>query len=273
MIEHGKRYKEATGKIEADKICDPSEALAAVKEAASAKFNETVDIAVRLGVDPRHGDQMVRGTTTIPHGTGKVRRVAVFAKGEKAQEAHDAGADTVGAEDLVAQIQNGWRDFDILVATPDVMAMVGKLGRTLGPRMPNPKAGTVTMDVARVVRDIKAATPRRVQGRQGWNCPHGYRKGLIHSGSVAREFLGTVDRVDEGKAFRSKGSLYKEDSTIFHHGTWRRSGRSKGSGTGREVNRQSDNKNMKWPVLYRPFFVIRVSFWVSCDSISEKLVT
>ncbi len=158
MIEHGKRYKEATGKIEADKICDPSEALAAVKEAASAKFNETVDIAVRLGVDPRHGDQMVRGTTTIPHGTGKVRRVAVFAKGEKAQEAHDAGADTVGAEDLVAQIQNGWRDFDILVATPDVMAMVGKLGRTLGPRMPNPKAGTVTMDVARVVRDIKAAT-------------------------------------------------------------------------------------------------------------------
>lgn len=158
MTEHGKRYNEAFGKIEEDKVYEPAEAFTAVKEAASAKFDETVDIAVRLGVDPRHGDQMVRGTTTIPHGTGKVRRVAVFAKGEKAQEALDAGADTVGAEDLVQQIQNGWRDFDILVATPDVMAMVGKLGRTLGPRMPNPKAGTVTMDVARVIRDIKSAT-------------------------------------------------------------------------------------------------------------------
>jgi len=128
-----------------------------VKQAANAKFDETVEVAVRLGVDPRHGDQMVRGTTTLPHGSGKSRKVAVFAKGEKAQEATDAGADTVGAEDLVEQIRNGWRDFDILVATPDMMSIVSRLGRTLGPRMPNPKSGTVTQDITKVVRDIKSA--------------------------------------------------------------------------------------------------------------------
>mgnify|MGYP001059945068 CR=1 FL=1 len=158
MPEHGKRYTEAVSKIEKGKIWEPEEAMAAVKELASAKFDETVDVAIRLGVDPRHGDQMVRGTTTLPHGTGKVRRVAVFAKGDKAQAAIDAGADVVGAEDLVKQIQDGWREFDILVATPDVMSMVGKLGKLLGPRMPNPKSGTVTMDVDKVIRDIKSAS-------------------------------------------------------------------------------------------------------------------
>ena len=137
---------------------DPVEVLAAVKEAASAKFDETIEVAIRLGVDPRHGDQMVRGTTSLPHGTGKIRRVAVFAKGEKAQQAEEAGADIVGAEDLVKKIEDGWREFDILVATPDVMSMVGKLGKTLGPRMPNPKAGTVTMDIDKVIRDIKSAS-------------------------------------------------------------------------------------------------------------------
>jgi len=157
MADHGKRYNEALTKIEKGKLWEPAEALAAVKELASAKFDETVDVAVRLGVDPRHGDQMVRGTTTLPHGTGKSRRVAVFAKGDKAQAAIDAGADTVGAEDLVKQIDGGWREFDILVATPDVMSMVGKLGKILGPRMPNPKSGTVTMDVDKVIKDIKSA--------------------------------------------------------------------------------------------------------------------
>jgi len=171
MAEHGKRYKEAVEKVEAGAVREPEEAINAVKEAATAKFDETVEAAIRLGVDPRHGDQMVRGTTTLPHGTGKVKKVAVFAKGEKAQEAVDAGADTVGAEDLVAQIQNGWRDFDILVATPDVMSMVGKLGRLLGPKMPNPKAGTVTMDVERVVKDIKSAA--RVEFRVD-------KAGIIH---------------------------------------------------------------------------------------------
>ena len=171
MPVRGKRYQEALKKAANLIAAEPADALAAVKEAASAKFDETVDVAVKLGVDPRHGDQMVRGTTTLPHGTGKVRRVAVFAKGEKAQQATDAGADTVGAEDLVAKIEGGWREFDILVATPGVMSIVSKLGRTLGPRMPNPKAGTVTMDVERVVKDIKSAS--RVEYRVD-------KAGIIH---------------------------------------------------------------------------------------------
>jgi len=210
MTEHGKRYNEAVQKIEADGALEAAEALEKVKGAASAKFDETVDVAVRLGVDPRHGDQMVRGTTTLPHGTGKVRKVAVFAKGEKAQEAVDAGADTVGAEDLVAQIQGGWRDFDILVATPDVMAMVGKLGRTLGPRMPNPKAGTVTMDVARVVRDIKSAS--RVEYRVD-------KAGIIHmaigkvsfsTDQLVENFVALMSALLKAKPTAAKGRYLKK---------------------------------------------------------------
>jgi large subunit ribosomal protein L1 len=157
MAQRSKRYRESLGDLDTKELLEPEQALERVKKAANAKFDETVEVAVRLGVDPRHGDQMVRGTTTLPHGSGKVRRVAVFAKGEKAAEAEAAGADTVGAEDLVEQIRNGWRDFDILVATPDMMSIVSRLGRTLGPRMPNPKAGTVTQDVTKVVKDIKSA--------------------------------------------------------------------------------------------------------------------
>lgn len=171
MPERGKRYQEAAKKVEKVQNVEPADAIAAVKNSASAKFDETVEVAVRLGVDPRHGDQMVRGTTSLPHGTGKVRRVAVFAKGEKAKEAEEAGADFVGAEDLVTQIQSGWREFDILVATPDMMSIVSKLGKTLGPRMPNPKAGTVTMDIAKVVQDIKRAA--RVEYRVD-------KAGIIH---------------------------------------------------------------------------------------------
>lgn len=171
MPERGKRYQEAAKKVEKIQNVEPADAIAAVKNSASAKFDETVEVAIRLGVDPRHGDQMVRGTTSLPHGTGKVRRVAVFAKGEKAKEAEEAGADVVGAEDLVAQIQSGWREFDILVATPDMMSIVSKLGKTLGPRMPNPKAGTVTMDIAKVVQDIKRAA--RVEYRVD-------KAGIIH---------------------------------------------------------------------------------------------
>lgn len=171
MPERGKRYQEAAKKVEKVQNVEPADAIAAVKNSASAKFDETVEVAVRLGVDPRHGDQMVRGTTSLPHGTGKVRRVAVFAKGEKAKEAEEAGADVVGAEDLVTQIQGGWREFDILVATLDMMSIVSKLGKTLGPRMPNPKAGTVTMDIAKVVQDIKRAA--RVEYRVD-------KAGIIH---------------------------------------------------------------------------------------------
>lgn len=158
MATHGKRYREAAQGLDAKALYELEEALELVKKTATAKFPETVDVAIRLGVDPRHGDQMVRGTTNLPHGTGKVRRVAVFAKGEKANEAEAAGADVVGAEDLITRIQQGWREFDILLATPDMMAAIGRaLGRTLGPRMPSPRSGTVTQDIGRVVRDIKSA--------------------------------------------------------------------------------------------------------------------
>jgi len=158
MPKHSKRYNELVRDQDLKDLHDVTEALELVKKSASAKFPETVDVAVRLGVDPRHGDQMVRGTTNLPHGTGKIRRVAVFAKGEKAAEAEAAGADTVGAEELITQIQGGWRDFDILLATPDMMGAVGRaLGRTLGPRMPSPRSGTVTQDIGKVVKDIKSA--------------------------------------------------------------------------------------------------------------------
>jgi large subunit ribosomal protein L1 len=158
MAKHGRRYEEAARGVDTKAAYDVAEAIDLVKKTATARFVETVDVAVRLGVDPRHGDQMVRGTTNLPHGTGKVRRVAVFAKGDKAKEAEDAGADVVGAEDLIAQIQGGWREFDVLLATPDMMAAVGRaLGRTLGPRMPSPRSGTVTQEIGRVVKDIKSA--------------------------------------------------------------------------------------------------------------------
>lgn len=158
-----KRFKAEAAKVDGKREYEPTEALEKVKSTASAKFDETVDVAVRLGVDPRQGDQVVRGTTDLPHGTGKTQKVAVFARGANAEAAQAAGADTVGAEELIAKIQNGWRDFDVLVATPDMMPLVGRLGRTLGPRMPNPKSGTVTTDVTRVVGSIKKAT--RVQYR------------------------------------------------------------------------------------------------------------
>ena len=159
MADHSKRYRETVRDVDTKAVYDVAEAIELAKKTATAKFPETIDVAVRLGVDPRHGDQMVRGTTNLPHGTGKVRRVAVFAKGERAAEAEAAGADTVGAEELITQIQQGWRDFDILLATPDMMAAVGRaLGRTLGPRMPSPRSGTVTNDIGRVIRDIKSAS-------------------------------------------------------------------------------------------------------------------
>lgn len=210
MPEHGKRYQEAVKLIEKDRLYDPVEAIELVKKLASAKFDESVEVAIKLGVDPRHGDQMVRGTTTLPHGTGKTRKVAVFAKGEKAQEALEAGADVVGAEDLVEKIQNGWRDFDILVATPDMMSMVGRLGRTLGPRMPNPKAGTVTMDVGKVVRDIKSAS--RVEYRVD-------KAGIIHMAigkvSFATEqllenLLALVSALQKARPASAKGRYFKK---------------------------------------------------------------
>ncbi|WP_334110300.1 50S ribosomal protein L1 [Thermodesulfitimonas autotrophica] len=158
MARHGKKYQEARKQIDRTVLYEPLQAVELVKKVAPAKFDETVEVAVKLGVDPRHADQQVRGAVVLPHGTGKTRRVLVFARGEKAKEAEAAGADYVGAEDMIAKIQEGWLDFDVAIATPDVMGMVGKVGRILGPRglMPNPKTGTVTFDIARAVGEVKA---------------------------------------------------------------------------------------------------------------------
>lgn len=158
MPKHGKRFTAVAKAVEKGKYYTVREGLELVCKNANAKFTETVEVAIELGVDPRHGDQMVRGTTSLPFGTGKQRVVAVFAKGDAAKAAEEAGADVVGDDDLVKRIQEGWRGFDILVAAPDMMKSVGQLGRLLGPRMPSPKAGTVTPNVGQIVKDIKSAS-------------------------------------------------------------------------------------------------------------------
>ena len=159
MAKRGKRYAEASAKVDRNEYYDASAAMGLVVATASAKFDETVEAHIKLGVDSRHADQQVRGAIVLPHGTGKTKKVLVFAKGEKAKEAEAAGADFVGAEELVQKIQGeNWFDFDIVVATPDMMGVVGRLGRVLGPKglMPNPKSGTVTFDVTKAIEEIKA---------------------------------------------------------------------------------------------------------------------
>ena len=158
MAKFGKKYQEAAKLVEAGKAYDLAEAVEVVKKTATAKFDETVDVAVRLGVNPKYADQQVRSAVVLPHGTGKTKKVLVFAKGDKVAEAQAAGADYVGSDEYVAKIKEGWFDFDVTVATPDMMGVVGRLGRILGPRglMPNPKLGTVTMDLTKAVNEIKA---------------------------------------------------------------------------------------------------------------------
>ncbi len=158
MGKHGKKYQEARKQFDRDTLYKPEEALELVKNMSTASFDETVELAVRLGVNPKHADQQVRGAVVLPHGTGKTVRIIAFAKGEKITEAEEAGADMVGGEELAAKIQSGWLDFDVAVATPDMMSVVGKLGKLLGPRglMPNPKSGTVTFELAKAIAEIKA---------------------------------------------------------------------------------------------------------------------
>jgi large subunit ribosomal protein L1 len=158
MANHGKRYREALKLVPEGQLFDPSTAVSLLKQMPGTKFDQTIEVSIRLGIDSKQADQQVRGTVVLPHGTGKSVRLLVFAKGEKVKEALDAGADFVGLEEYVEKIQGGWLDFDVAAAAPDVMNVVGRLGRVLGPRglMPNPKAGTVTFDLARAVREIKA---------------------------------------------------------------------------------------------------------------------
>jgi large subunit ribosomal protein L1 len=211
MAKRGKRLQESMKLIEPGKYYTPEEAIALVKKCATAKFNETVEVAMKLGVDPRHADQQVRGTVVLPHGTGRDVRVLVFAKGEKAQEARDAGADFVGDEDLAAKIQGGWTDFDVAIATPDMMGVVGKLGRILGPRglMPNPKTGTVTFDVAKAVHDSKAGKVEfRVNKEAGMHVPIG--KVSFTDEQLMENLKTLMDAIIKAKPAAARGTYLRK---------------------------------------------------------------
>ena len=205
MPDHGKKYREAAKKVDEGTRYQAAQAIELVKGTAFAKFDETVEVAVRLGVDPRHADQVVRGTVVLPAGTGKSVRVAVIAIGEKAREAEAAGADAVGVE-LVQRIKDGWLDFDVLVATPDQMGQVGQLGRVLGPRglMPNPKAGTVTFDVARAVREVKAG---KIEFRvdKGGNVHAPIGKVSFSVNALSDNFSAFMDQIVRAKPAAAKG--------------------------------------------------------------------
>lgn len=213
MPKHGKRYREVSKLVSRQELYEPGDAIELLKKTASAKFDETVEVAVKLGVDPRHADQQVRGTVVLPNGTGKTRRVLVFAKGDKAKEAEEARADFVGAEDLVEKIQGGWLDFDVAIATPDMMGLVGRLGRILGPRglMPNPKAGTVTMDIARAVKEVKAGKIEfRVDKTSIIHAPIG--KVSFESSKLKENFQALIDALIRAKPAAAKGQYLKSIS-------------------------------------------------------------
>lgn len=210
MPKHGKRYVEALKEFDKQTYYEPQEALELVKKMAKAKFDETIEAAFKLGVDPRHADQQVRGAVVLPHGTGKTRTVLVFAKGEKAKEAEAAGADFVGAEDMVAKIQEGWFGFDVAIATPDMMGTVGKLGRLLGPKglMPNPKTGTVTFDVDKAVKEVKAGKIEyRVDKTSIVHAPVG--KASFEIDKLAENFQTLVDALIKAKPSGAKGQYMK----------------------------------------------------------------
>jgi large subunit ribosomal protein L1 len=206
----GKRYDGAVARVDRTRQHTPVEALRLLRELPAARFDETVEVAVRLGVDPRKADQMVRGTVSLPHGTGRSVRVAAFAVGDKAREAEEAGADVVGGEDLVGEVIKGNIDFDAAVATPDVMSLVGRAGRVLGPRglMPNPKAGTVTADIGKAVRDIKAGKLEYRVDRQG-NLHLIVGKRSFEDQRLLENYLAVIDEIVRAKPAAAKGKYLK----------------------------------------------------------------
>jgi len=213
-MKHGKKYLESKKLIDSNKLYDPADAISLVKQIGKAKFDETVELSIRLGVDPRHADQQVRGAVILPHGTGRVVRVLVFAKGEKAEEARAAGADYVGEAELVDKIRTeNWFDFDVCVATPDMMGVVGRIGRLLGPKglMPNPKSGTVTNDVAKAVEDIKGGKVEyRIDKTAIAHCPIG--KVSFEEEKLVENLNTLMDAVIKARPTSAKGvylrSLY-----------------------------------------------------------------
>ncbi|HPA61083.1 MAG TPA: 50S ribosomal protein L1 [Clostridia bacterium] len=213
-MKHGKKYLESKKLIDESKLYDPADAISLVKQTGKAKFDETIELSIRLGVDPRHADQQVRGAVVLPHGTGRVVRVLVFAKGEKAEEARQAGADYVGEAELVEKIRTeNWFDFDVCVATPDMMGVVGKIGRILGPKglMPNPKSGTVTNDVTKAVADIKGGKVEyRIDKTAIAHCPIG--KVSFTDEQLLENLNVLMDAVVKAKPSTAKGvylrSLY-----------------------------------------------------------------
>ncbi|MDG5788129.1 50S ribosomal protein L1 [Evansella sp. AB-P1] len=210
MAKKGKKYTDAIKLVDREKVYDIKEAVELVKKTATAKFDETVEFAARLGVDPKKADQQIRGAVVLPNGTGKTQRVLVFAKGDKAKEAEAAGADFVGEEDLINKVNQGWFDFDVVVATPDMMAQVGKLGRVLGPKglMPNPKTGTVTFDVEKAVNEIKAGKVEyRVDKSGNLHVPIG--KVSFEDDKLVENFETIVGTLLKVKPAASKGTYMR----------------------------------------------------------------
>jgi large subunit ribosomal protein L1 len=207
---HGKKYLEAAKLVDHERLYAPDEAAQLVKQTTTVNFDASIEAHVRLGIDPRHADQMVRGTVVLPHGTGKVVRVAVFAQGDKAQEALRAGADEVGAEDLVKRIEAGWLEFDIALAAPDTMGMVGRLGKILGRRglMPNPKAGTITFDLERAIREVKGGRVEYKVDKAGIvHVPVG--KSSFEAAAIAANLVTLIDAINRAKPSGAKGTYFK----------------------------------------------------------------